>query len=90
MALFGAFDLNSVPALSEALESGARAHAKVVVDAGGLTFADSTVLNVLLSFNRRAVLRVARPATALARVLNLTGADIVLDVRATVENAVAG
>ncbi|MEU9413764.1 STAS domain-containing protein, partial [Streptomyces sp. NPDC048281] len=74
VALFGAFDPNSVPALSEALKAGARTHAKVVVDAAGLTFADSAVLNVLLSFNRTAVLRVARPARQFARVLDLTGA----------------
>ncbi|MGW7241524.1 STAS domain-containing protein [Streptomyces sp. NPDC054804] len=89
VAVFGAFDLNSTPALSAALEAGARTHARVVVDAAGLTFADSTVLNLLLHFHRAAVLRVARPAPALARVLELTGADTVLEVRPTVEDALA-
>ncbi|MFE3166015.1 STAS domain-containing protein [Streptomyces sp. NPDC059224] len=89
VAVFGAFDLNSTSALAAALEAGARTHDKVVLDAAGLTFADSTVLNLLLHFNRTAVLRVARPAPPLARVLELTGADTVLDVRPTVEDAVA-
>ncbi|MGW7244086.1 STAS domain-containing protein [Streptomyces sp. NPDC054804] len=88
VTVVGAFDLDSVPVLSAALETGAR-YSKVVVDAAGLTFADSTVLNLLLHFHRTAVLRVARPAPALARVLELTGADTVLDVRPTVEDALA-
>ncbi|MGW7421758.1 STAS domain-containing protein [Streptomyces sp. NPDC054813] len=90
VTVVGAFDLDSAPVLSAALGTGARTHSKVVVDAAGLTFADSTVLNLLLHFNRTAVLRVARPAPALARVLELTGADAVLDVRPTVEDALAG
>ncbi|MER5793784.1 hypothetical protein [Streptomyces sp. NPDC001980] len=60
-----------------------------MVDAAGITFADSTVLNVLPAFNHTAVLRVARPGPPLARVLDPTGADTVLDVRSTVEDAVA-
>ncbi|MGW2959434.1 STAS domain-containing protein [Streptomyces sp. NPDC001220] len=90
VTVVGALDLNSAPVLSAALVAGARTHSKVVVDAAGLTFADSTVLNLLLHVHRMAVLRVARPAPALARVLELTGADAVLDVRPTVEDALAG
>ncbi|MEU2624985.1 STAS domain-containing protein [Streptomyces sp. NPDC007157] len=87
VSVVGAFDLNSAPVLEAALETGAVTHARVVVDAVGLTFADSTVLNLLLRFSRMTVLRVARPASALARVLELTGADTVLDVRPTLEDA---
>ncbi|MFJ9346562.1 STAS domain-containing protein [Streptomyces sp. NPDC101237] len=89
VAAVGAFDLNSTPTLAAALEAGARTHARVVLDATGLTFADSTVLNLLLHFHRTAVLRVAGPAPQLARVLELTGADAVLDVRPTLEEALA-
>ncbi|MFF4705264.1 STAS domain-containing protein [Streptomyces sp. NPDC001288] len=90
VTVVGAFDLNSVSALSAALETGVRTHSTVVVDASGLTFADSTVLNLLLHFHRKAVLRVASPASPLARVLALTGADRVLDVRPTVADSIGG
>ncbi|WP_340373887.1 STAS domain-containing protein [Streptomyces sp. SS7] len=91
VAVHGAFDSNSTPSLSAALEAGAASFSKVVVDAAGLTFADSTVLNVLLTFNRTAAARlyVARPAPPLRRVLELTGADTVLDIRPTLEDALA-
>ncbi|MEV7030387.1 STAS domain-containing protein [Streptomyces sp. NPDC093272] len=89
VAVVGAFDLTSTPALAAALEAGARSHARVVLDATGLTFADSTVLNLLLHVHRTTVLRVAAPPPQLARVLELTGADAVLDVRPTLEEALA-
>ncbi|MEV7325102.1 STAS domain-containing protein [Streptomyces sp. NPDC093970] len=89
VAVHGAFDGNSVPLLASALQDAATTHTTVVVDAAGVTFADSTVLNVLLNFHRGHRLRVARPARQLLRVLELTGADQVLDVRATVEDAAA-
>ncbi|WP_133914327.1 STAS domain-containing protein [Streptomyces sp. NBC_00582] len=88
VALHGAFDANSAPLLTEALQTGARTHSAVVVDAADVTFADSTVLNTLLTVNRTTDLRLARPAPPLRRVLELTGADTVLDIRSTVEDAV--
>lgn len=90
VVVHGAFDLDSAPLLASALQDAAATHPTVVVDAAEVTFADSTVLNVLLNFHRGHRLRVARPARQLLRVLELTGADRVLDVRATVEDAVAG
>ncbi|MEU6218117.1 STAS domain-containing protein [Streptomyces sp. NPDC047022] len=87
VVVHGAFDLNSVPLLAEALQGAAATHATVVVDAAALTFADSTVLNLLLNFHRGHRLRLARPAHQLQRVLELTGADRVLDIRPTVDDA---
>ncbi|MFE5031858.1 STAS domain-containing protein [Streptomyces sp. NPDC056683] len=89
IAVHGAFDANSSPFLAEALEKAAGKYPRVVVDSAGFTFADSTVLNVLLQFNMtKTELRVARPTRPLRRVLELTGADAILDVRPTVAEAV--
>ncbi|MEU2421071.1 STAS domain-containing protein [Streptomyces sp. NPDC007851] len=89
VAVHGAFDLDSAPLLASALQDAATTHTTIVVDAAAVTFADSTVLNVLLHFHRGHRLRLARPARQFQRVLELTGADQVLDIRPTVDDAVA-
>ncbi|MGY5049897.1 STAS domain-containing protein [Streptomyces sp. 900105755] len=89
VAVHGAFDYDSAPFLAAALQDAATPHKTVVVDAAGMTFADSTLLNVLLNFHRGHGLRLAGPAHQFRRVLELTGADQVLDIRPTVEDAVA-
>ncbi|MFC9682411.1 STAS domain-containing protein, partial [Streptomyces sp. NPDC056948] len=38
----GAFDMHSITPLADALTTAARKHPKVILDASGLTFADST------------------------------------------------
>ncbi|MFE5031269.1 STAS domain-containing protein [Streptomyces sp. NPDC056683] len=79
IAAHGAFDASSSPSLAEALERAAEKYPRVVVDSAGVTFADSSILNVLLQFNMtKTELRVARPTHPLRRVLELTGADTVL------------
>ncbi|MEU6258606.1 STAS domain-containing protein [Streptomyces sp. NPDC047043] len=89
VAARGEFDLNTSGALNEALESAAREYPRVVVDAAGVTFADSMFLTLLLRIHRQTDLRVAAPSPQLLRVLELTGADTVLNVRATLADAVA-
>ncbi|MEU9154930.1 STAS domain-containing protein [Streptomyces sp. NPDC048417] len=85
----GAFDMNSISPLAEAMEIVAQQHPRVVVDTSGVSFADSTFLNILLHIRRLTELRVAAPTRQLLRILEMTGADTVLDVRATVEDALA-
>ncbi|MGX1541113.1 STAS domain-containing protein [Streptomyces adustus] len=84
-----AVDADSVSLLASALHEAASAYTTVVVDAAWMTFADSSVLNVLLHFHHGHRLRVARPAHQLQRVLELTGADKVLDIRPAVLEAIA-
>ncbi|MFD5537715.1 STAS domain-containing protein [Streptomyces sp. NPDC127079] len=84
----GAYDLHSIGSLAQALETAAAKHARVVLDASAVTFADSTFLNMLLSTHRQTDLRVAGPTRQLRRVLEMTGADTVLDLRPTVEDAI--
>ncbi|MFJ3306799.1 STAS domain-containing protein [Streptomyces sp. NPDC086549] len=85
----GAWDMNSITPLAEAMESAARKYAVLVMDASALTFADSSFLNLLLRIHHSgpATLRVAGPSPQLQRLLEITGADTVLDVRATVHDA---
>ncbi|WP_225631352.1 STAS domain-containing protein [Streptomyces solaniscabiei] len=85
----GAYDMNSVTPLADALDTAAQEHPKVVLDASGITFADSTLLNLLILTRQATDFRVAAPPQQLTRLLELTGVDTVLKVRATVEEAAA-
>ncbi|MGW4566629.1 STAS domain-containing protein [Streptomyces sp. NPDC004561] len=86
---YGEYDAASIESLAEALEIASTKYSKVVVDASLLTFADSTFLHLLLRIHAMTTLRLAEPAPQLQRVLRLTGADSVLDVRDSVEGAAA-
>ncbi|MFJ7773152.1 STAS domain-containing protein [Streptomyces sp. NPDC097107] len=90
VAARGAYDMHSITPLADALDTAAGGHRKVVLDASGITFADSTLLNLLILTCRATDLRVAAPTRQLQRILELTGVDTVLTVRATVEDAAAG
>ncbi|MFC8722733.1 STAS domain-containing protein [Kitasatospora sp. NPDC057198] len=91
----GELDHDSVGPLREALERAvADPPGRVVVDCGGLEFCDSTGLNLLLRAHTAAVraglpLLLAAPGPVVARMLAITGADEVLDVHSTVEDALA-
>ncbi len=80
-------DLNNLPPLADALAQAADNHSVVVLDASGVTFADSTFLNLLLFTHRATDLRIAAPNLQLQRLLNVTGADQVLKIRDSVEDA---
>ena len=85
----GAFDMDDIELVSDALESAAREHSPVVLDAEGITFAGSTFLTLLLRANSQTPLRVAAPSQELLQILEMTGAITLLDVRATVTDALA-
>ncbi|MFC8432483.1 STAS domain-containing protein [Streptomyces sp. NPDC057253] len=83
----GVFDMDSITPFAEALQTAASQHTKVIVDASGITFADSTFLNLLLRINQETDLRIAAPAPQLRRVLEMTGADSVLTLRPSIDDA---
>ncbi|MFF8670016.1 STAS domain-containing protein [Streptomyces sp. NPDC015242] len=85
----GAYDMDSIAPLAEALETAARNRPKVVLDASGVTFADSTFLNLLIRTHRAAPLRVVAPSDQVRRLCEITGVDGLLELRDTVEDAVA-
>ncbi|MGW2949971.1 STAS domain-containing protein [Streptomyces eurythermus] len=85
----GSYDMCSITPLAEALETAAKAHRKVVLDASGIAFGDSTLLNLLIVTHHETDFRVAAPTQQIRRLLEITGADTFLKVRATVEEAAA-
>ncbi|MFJ8443555.1 STAS domain-containing protein [Kitasatospora griseola] len=92
----GELDHDSVGPLREALERAvAVPPGRLVVDCGGLDFCDSTGLSLLLRAHAAAEqagvpLLLADPGPVVPRMLEITGADEVLTVRATVEEALGG
>ncbi|MFF7205391.1 STAS domain-containing protein [Streptomyces sp. NPDC008141] len=84
----GEVDLQNMAPLADALTEAAGNHSVVVLDTSAVTFADSTFLNLLLTMHRLTDLRIAAPAAGLKRLLDVTGADQVLTVRATVADAI--
>ncbi|MEV6951034.1 STAS domain-containing protein [Streptomyces sp. NPDC051183] len=83
----GEFDLSTVAPLSDALAEAARTHSRVVLDASGIRFGDSSLLNLLLRVHRTTDLRIAAPGHQLRNLFAITGADTVLVVRDSVRSA---
>ncbi|MFF1444611.1 STAS domain-containing protein [Streptomyces sp. NPDC058295] len=71
----GGGDPNTPAPLEEALDTSARKHSRVVVDVSGVSFVDSTFLNLLLRTHQMTLIRVAGPTLQLRRLLEITGAD---------------
>jgi anti-anti-sigma factor len=87
VAADGAYDLDSIRPLAHALDTAAKTHPKVILDASGVTFADSTLLNLLILTHRTGTLRVVAPSPQLQRLCEITGVDTLLDIRETVDDA---
>ena len=96
VALAGESDVYTSDQLRGALESeAAKGVALLIVDLSGLEFMDSTGVHVLLDIrvmmkDRGGKLALAQPQSTVARVLNLVGADQLIPVYGTVEEATAG
>ncbi|MFI9152343.1 STAS domain-containing protein [Streptomyces sp. NPDC053367] len=87
IAPHGAYDMDSVGPLADALHSAAVTYRKVVLDASEVTFADSSFLNLLIAAHRSVALRVAAPSPRVERLLEITGVDGLLEIRGTVDEA---
>ncbi|MFI2780287.1 STAS domain-containing protein [Streptomyces sp. ALB3] len=85
----GEYDMGTIAPLADALSAAAREHPKVVLDTSDVTFADSSFLNLLILAHRTTTLRLVAPGPQLRRLLEVSGVDFFLEVRATVEEAVA-
>jgi anti-anti-sigma factor len=83
----GDLDSESLWPLSQELNAAVAAGSPVVLDAGGITFGDSSFLRVLLDVHHRADLRIAAVPESLGRVLRLVGLDLTLKIYPTVEEA---
>jgi anti-anti-sigma factor len=89
----GELDHHTAELLSEPLDAALDAGVnRLVIDCSGLEFCDSTGLNVLLSARLRAdsaggTVHLAAMRPTVARVFEITGADAVFTVHATLEQA---
>ncbi|MFF9120104.1 STAS domain-containing protein [Streptomyces massasporeus] len=83
----GSYDMDSIAPLSEALGVAIRKCPKVILDASGITFADSTLLNLLILTHQSGTLRVVAPSPQLQRLCEITGVDGVLETRTSVDEA---
>ncbi|MFJ6478899.1 MULTISPECIES: STAS domain-containing protein [unclassified Streptomyces] len=77
IVMAGEFDMDNVADLRTAMDPAAPGVARFVLDVAGVTFADSTALSVMLqpTLHRPVVLAGTVPSR-LARLLELTGADL--------------
>ncbi|MET9762284.1 STAS domain-containing protein [Streptomyces sp. NPDC006372] len=87
VAAHGSYDMQSITPLAEALGTAAKKHPKVILDASGVTFADSTLLNLLILTHQTGTLRVVAPSPQLQRLCEITGVDNLLEIRDTVDEA---
>jgi anti-anti-sigma factor len=85
----GSFDLESIRPLADAVGAAAGKHPVVVLDASQVTFADSSFLNLLILTHRAGTLRLAAPSRQVLRLCEMTGVSGLLDIRDTVEDALA-
>ncbi|MGW7271642.1 STAS domain-containing protein [Streptomyces sp. NPDC054864] len=83
----GDLDMDSVPSLREVMERAAAALPVLVLDASGVTFADSSALNLLLLIHQASTLRIAAAPPQMLRMLRLTGADQILNLYPSMEEA---
>ncbi|GAA2624745.1 MULTISPECIES: STAS domain-containing protein [Streptomyces] len=90
VAAHGELDQDTLAPLETELAAAADRYRLVVLDAGSITFGDSSFLNLLLRLHQTTTLRIAAPGDQLRRLFALTGADTVLSVHPSVEDAVGG
>jgi anti-anti-sigma factor len=89
----GELDIASAPELTETLRSFAGTCDRVILDVSGLTFIDSTGLNLALDEHRRALADghqfvVAGAAGGVLRALRLVGLDTVLPLAPDVDSVI--
>jgi anti-sigma B factor antagonist len=93
--LGGYIDLSTRKHLHDVLFGAAKATSHLVVDMSRLGFMDSTGLSVLIDVYKRLTMRgatfaLAAPQPIVAKVLEISGLDQVLQVHPSVAQAVAG
>ncbi|MEW5542716.1 STAS domain-containing protein [Streptomyces cyaneofuscatus] len=83
----GDFDEDTLPPLEARIREAVHVHGGLILDAGNITFGDSTFLRLLLSTHQDADLRIAAPSPAVTRLISIVGADQVLRIHPTVKAA---
>ncbi|WP_327111001.1 STAS domain-containing protein [Streptomyces sp. NBC_01341] len=85
----GKFDVVSIVPLEAEIETALTQYESIVLDASGITFGDSMFIRLVLTTHHRTDLRIAAPSPAITRLFGLIGADSVLRIYPTVEEALA-
>jgi anti-anti-sigma factor len=83
----GEFDMDNVTSLGAEIETMTAVHGGVVLDASGITFADSSFLRMILGAHRRTDLRIAAPSVRVARLFDFAGVENYLRIYPTLETA---
>ncbi|MET8380085.1 STAS domain-containing protein [Streptomyces microflavus] len=83
----GEFDYGTVPWLQEQIDTAVNEHGGVILDAGGITFIDSTVLTLILMTHQRTHLRIANLHPRLNHLFGVYGIDDILHIYPTVDDA---
>ncbi|MEU5402301.1 STAS domain-containing protein [Streptomyces sp. NPDC005963] len=91
LTLSGEFDLDTVAPVAAAFERASTEPGLVVVDLAGVSFADSTMVNLLIRAHRElgARFHLAAPSPSLRRLMDLLGLDCVLHLHDSVDEALA-
>lgn len=87
IAVRGEIDMTTVTPPSDVLAAAALSHGRVILDASGIGFGDSSLLNLLLHVHQATDLRIVAPGHQLRSLFAITGADTVLDVRDSLSSA---
>ncbi|MFF7336796.1 STAS domain-containing protein [Streptomyces sp. NPDC008163] len=90
IAPHGDVDIEALPALQERADSALAEHGALILDAAGISFADSSFLRLVFTLHDRGDLRIAAPSPTVRRLLQVVGADTFLNLYATVEAARSG
>ncbi|MFI9245020.1 STAS domain-containing protein [Streptomyces sp. NPDC053086] len=92
LTLTGEIDHHTGDTLRQALDTVAPPRPRVVVDLRGITFMDSSGINIFLAAHRALSeaggwLRLAGPTDSVLRTLQIVGVDAVIDCRETLRHA---
>ncbi|OUC82056.1 STAS domain-containing protein [Streptomyces swartbergensis] len=94
LTLAGEIDHHTGDQLRQALDISPTARPRIVVDMRQITFMDSTGINILIAAHQAVTeaggwLRLAGPAGAVMRILQIVGVDEVIDCRPTLREALS-
>ncbi|WP_093703272.1 STAS domain-containing protein [Streptomyces sp. 2131.1] len=86
----GDVDIEVVPTLQAQAGAALAEHGALILDAGGIDFADSSFLRLVLTLHDQGEFRIANPSIAVQRLLEVVGADAFLSIHPTVNAAREG
>ncbi|WP_405668320.1 STAS domain-containing protein [Streptomyces sp. NBC_01166] len=89
LAPTGELDMDSITPLAAEIETALAQHDSIALDASNITFGDSMFLRLVLSTHNQADLRIAAPSPAVTRLFRVIGADTVLRIYPTLDDALA-